>query len=337
MNIQQIYKPIFTVSIANRTLQLTREGTGFIFLSFAVGLGAINTGNNLLYLILAMCCSFIALSGTLSEITLKDLRVEAETHKELYAEDAYPITLKITNQKKLFPSFSLHFEIPSDPDYNFDNDSSTYVFHISPGKTVEKNLMFSPMKRGRLKINACNIVTSFPFGFFVKIKSTPIELQTIVYPPIRPCRIPIPAESSLEGTEGIKQVGDELNSLREFRPGDPISSVHWKASAKAGSLRVKEFSGSGKKSFSIFLNVLDPGSDNFISPELLDKRVVESASLVYHLIRRGHEVKLKTHDFDTDYGNSEAHLAHIMRYLALIGTAPTSSVKQGETGTRVTA
>ncbi len=53
----------FTFTLRNRTLQLTQEGLGFIVILFGVGLGAINTGNNLLYLILAMCCSFIVVSG----------------------------------------------------------------------------------------------------------------------------------------------------------------------------------------------------------------------------------------------------------------------------------
>lgn len=38
----------FTIALHNRTLQLTREGLGFIMILIGVGLGAINTGNNLL-------------------------------------------------------------------------------------------------------------------------------------------------------------------------------------------------------------------------------------------------------------------------------------------------
>ena len=104
MNIQEKYKPVFTVNLTNRTLQLTREGAGFIFLAFAVGIGAINTGNNLLYLILAMCCSFIVLSGILSEMTFRDIFIEAEVPKTLYAEDTYPLKMKVTNAKKRIPS-----------------------------------------------------------------------------------------------------------------------------------------------------------------------------------------------------------------------------------------
>lgn len=322
MNLLQTYKPVFTLTLANRTLQLTREGCGFIFLSFAVGVGAINTGNNLLYLILAMCCSFIALSGTLSEMTLKNIRIEAESQKELYAEDTYPLTLKIINTKKMVPSYSLHVELFPDPRHSFDRDQAIYIFHILPGKAVEKSLMFTPLKRGKLQIKSCQLATSFPFGFFVKMKSVPIHVQATVFPPVRPIQLPSSSESSLEGEGQSKQRGDELDSLREFRPGDAISSIHWKASARTGNLRVKEFSGSGHRSYTIFLNILDSDSESFVAPELIEMRVIESASLAYHLIRRGDEVKLKTHDFETGYGNSESHLAYIMKYLAFAGAEP---------------
>lgn len=320
MNIQETYKPVFTVSLANRTLKLTREGAGFIILAFAVGIGAINTGNNLLYLILAMCCSFIALSGILSEITLRDIWIEADVPKTLYAEDATPLTLTITNHKKRVPSYSLHIELPPDPDASFQTDDPIHIYQIAGGKTVKKNLAFTPLKRGYLNIGACRLTTSFPFGFFVKSKLIDIQVQAIVFPHIRKINFQSPADSSMEGQGGVKQTGDELSSLREYRPGDPISAVYWKASAKTGTLRVKEFSGGGHKSFTIYLNILDPQTGALVESEILENRIIESASLAYCLIRQGNEIKFKTHDFETEYGMSERHLESIMKYLALAGS-----------------
>ncbi len=313
---------MFTVSMANRTLQLTREGAGFIFLAFAVGIGAINTGNNLLYLILAMCCSFIALSGILSEMTLRDVGVEAHAPKTLYAEDVYPLTLSVVNHKKRIPSFSLHIELPPSPDLRFDIGEPVHIYYIAGGETIKKNLMFTPMERGYLNIKNCKLTTSFPFGFFVKSKLIDVRVQAIVFPPIRDINIPEPMDSSMEGQGGVKLSGEEISSLREFRPGDPISSVYWKASAKTGTLRVKEFAGGGHKSFTIYLNTIDPQTGNFVAPDILETRVVESASLAYCLIRNGNEVKFKTHDFATGYGISEPHLETILKYLALVGKEP---------------
>lgn len=56
-----------------------------------------------------------------------------------------------------------------------------------------------------------------------------------------------------------------------------------------------------------------------IDPEMMEKRVIEAASLVYHLIRRGSKVSLKTPDHQSPFGNSPAHLEKLMIYLSFSG------------------
>lgn len=321
MNQTNEHKPVFTVSFYNRTLHMTREGGGFIFLVFGVGLSAINTGNNLLYLILAMCCSFIAVSGILSEHTLRDISVQGSLPKKLYPGDAYPVHIQVHNGKKRLSSYSLYVDFPPDMLGRYQVEPPLYFFQIGPGATVEKTSMLTPRKRGPLRIRHVQLRTRFPFGFFIKTRMVPVAIETLVFPVIHHVELPDPTDLSEEGEGAIQQTGDDLYSLREFRPGDALSAVHWKSSAKTGSLRVKEFTHGGLHSFTLFLNVLDPETQNLVEPEILEQHVSETASLAYHLMRRGDEVRLKTHDFESPAGNSESHLESILTYLALVGTA----------------
>ena len=229
------YKPIFTLSYSNRILQVTREGGGFIFLLFGVGIGAINTGNNLLYLVLAMCCSFIAVSGVLSELTLKDIFIEISLPKAVYPDDSYPLHLKISNSKKTIPSYSLYVEFPQDPMGRYLIEHSAYTYEVSPQSSVDKSLIFVGLKRGPLHINKVHLKTSFPFGFFIKTKILPVSVDTLVFPVIKNVALPSPTEYSEEGEGTIGFAGDDLYSIREYRPGDPTASVHWKSSAKTGN------------------------------------------------------------------------------------------------------
>jgi uncharacterized protein (DUF58 family) len=313
------YKPIFTLSYFNRTLQVTREGGGFIFLLFGVGVGAINTGNNLLYLVLAMCCSFIAVSGILSEQTLKGVSVEASLPKAMYPDDSYPLHLKISNSKKTIPSYSLYVEFPLDPAGRYRIEQAAYAYQVPPQSSVDKSLMFVGLKRGPLHLRAVHLKTSFPFGFFVKIKTLPIAVETLIFPVIKNVALPSPTEYSEAGEGTIGLAGDNLYSIREHQPGDPMAAVHWKSSAKTGTLRVKEFSKGGLHNYTLFLNIIDPQTNVMVGPEALENRVTETASLAYHLIRRGDEVSLKTPEMQTPPGNTEAHLEHILKYLAKIG------------------
>ncbi len=313
------YKPVFTFSTRNRTLQVTREGIGFIILSFTIGIGAINTGNNLLYLILAMCCSFIAVSGILSELTLRGVSLEGFSNKSIYAKEASPIRIKLTNNKKWISSYSLRLIFPNSHQSGFEVDRDLYFFHVPVGHSIEKTVMVNANNRGALKIDQCELASSFPFGFFVKSKMVPLDINCIVFPEIRPVQLPGADQASIEGEGSIQPFGDEIFSLREFRPGDSMAAVHWKSSAKSDNLRVKEFLSGGKRNYTIFLNMTDPQTNQLVAKEELEKRVSESASLAFHLIRRGDDVSLKTHETETPFGNSQAHLESLMHYLAFAG------------------
>ncbi len=313
------YQPVFTFSYFNRTFQVTREGGGFIVLLFGVGLGAVNSGNNLLYLILAMCCSFIAVSGVLSEQAFKGISVQASLPKTIYPEDSYPLNLKISNSKKIIPSYSLHVEFPLDPRGRYRIGPSAYVYQLPPQSSVDRSLIFTGLQRGPARIPSVHLKTSFPFGFFVKTKTLPIHLETLIFPIIKEVILPSPEEYFQEGEGTIGLAGDDLYSIREYQPGDPMAAVHWKSSAKTGALRVKEFSKGGLHNYTLFLNILDPQTNAIVGPDVLENRVTESASLAYHLIRRGDEVSLKTPEMQTPSGNTEAHLETILKILTRVG------------------
>ena len=56
-----------------RQLRPTRAGWSFFALTFGVGFAALNTGNNLLYLVLSLMLAFLVLSGVLSESALRGI------------------------------------------------------------------------------------------------------------------------------------------------------------------------------------------------------------------------------------------------------------------------
>ncbi|MGK0179177.1 MAG: hypothetical protein ACI8PD_000969, partial [Nitrospinales bacterium] len=268
---------VYTLTLRNRTLSLTREGLGFILLLFGVGLGAINTGNNLLYLVLAMCCSFIAVSGVLSELSFRNLVVKAKGPAHLYCNETGTLDFKITNSKAWSPSFSIYILLPSDGRYSLEQPP--YFFFIPAGETLEKSALFSGNKRGPLQINSCLLATRFPFGFYYKTKTIPLNMDMVIFPTLHPVQLPPKNESIQEGEGTLQTRGEEIYAVREFRPGDSLNSVHWKSSAKTGNLRVKEFQSTSEQSYTVFLNVKEPGSNKTV--KVIEERVSKAASLIY--------------------------------------------------------
>src|SRR3990172_1019539 len=112
-----------------RTIRPTREGWWFMGASFAVGLAATNTGNNLLYLILAMMLSFVAISGILSEQTMRHLRLQRELPRRLFAGVPASFRVSLVNRKRRLPSYAVHL---SESDPAGDRTASHFLLKVAP-------------------------------------------------------------------------------------------------------------------------------------------------------------------------------------------------------------
>jgi uncharacterized protein (DUF58 family) len=315
-----LQKPPLTIRSRNRSLQIMREGVFFIIFIFAIGLGAIFTGSNLLYLVLAMCMSLLVVSGILSELAINKITVKNTLPSTVYAGDLFSICLKIANEKKYLSSYCLRVSPTLTDSVPLEGEIDSYLFHLPPKRNEEINLLVKSGKRGLLQIKGFQISTGFPFGFFRKTKFLPMADETIVFPFIQPVQLPFASDASQDEQGILRHQGDEIVALREYSEGDLINAVHWKSSAKTGNLRVKDFRTSGHQSFTIFLNLHDPQTSQQVPGPILEKRINEAASLTYNLIRKGNEVSLKTErQAQIPFGNSELHLERIMRFLACIG------------------
>ena len=80
----------------SRTLRMTAEGTRFLLFTLAIGIAAINTGNNLFYLILALMLSLVVISGLLSEQCLRRLEFQRHVPDLIMANDPATATLSIS-------------------------------------------------------------------------------------------------------------------------------------------------------------------------------------------------------------------------------------------------
>ena len=87
--------------------EFTREGGIYLGVIVVITVAALNTGNNLLFMILACLLAGILVSGVVSQIVLTGLELNLELPEHLFA--GLPTTLRLTlrNLKWAFPSFSI--------------------------------------------------------------------------------------------------------------------------------------------------------------------------------------------------------------------------------------
>ncbi len=316
----------------NREVKATREGYIFIGLILTVGIAAFNTGNNLLYLIMAMLFSTLLASFTLSEYSIAEIRLERKLPHHVNAGVQFAATYHLTNLKRILPSVNLLVED------HIEDQSIRVLFGMVAGRTTLRSaLRLWPIaqdrlpgnateevtipatlnRRGRLKWNRVTVSTLYPFGFFTKSKQVELPGQIVVYPWMEQIQDQPRSPHTPLGQvrRYVRGPGQELFGFREYRRGDNIRLVHWKTSARTGRLMVRQFERELERSvrLEIDLSSVRPSTDD----PARERSVSRAAGLASHYIHKGYRVRLEIRERGLDYGTGLDHLQRILHFLAL--------------------
>ena len=302
-------------SLFPRSLKITREGRWYIGALVLIGFAAINTGNNLLYLVVAMLLSLIIISGILSESTLRGLRVRRTLPTHAHQDKEVSLKMVVTNTKKKLPSYSFTIEeaIPKKDPKDFRSKIG-YVLKLDPASETTYFVKYRFKKRGRVKLTTLRIKTRFPFGLFIKGKLEETPGEIIVYPATKAVSATEDALAVQAGTLRIPKagIGVELHDLKEYRPGDDSRYIDWKASARARSVMRKEFEEESERKITVIFKNLDDRTKSF------EEAVTEAASLAKHYLEEDYSVALKTLSGTIAHAKGSVQLEEILHTLALI-------------------
>src|SRR5882672_7967724 len=151
------------MSKAKRPFRLTRGGWVFILYTIGIGAGAINTGNNLLYLAFGIFLGLILASGVLSDLSLWKLEATLQLPKSIHAGQAGFIPIQVINHKKWFPSIAVRVELVGTLR---GKPVTLQVFSpaIYSGEVFSGHFSWTPSQRGLFEIQSLRFSTKFPFG-----------------------------------------------------------------------------------------------------------------------------------------------------------------------------
>jgi uncharacterized protein (DUF58 family) len=300
-----------------RVLRPTREGWWFIGAAFALGLAATNTGNNLLYLLFAMLLGFITISGFLSEQTHRALEVRRILPGVVHAGTPAYFSLAVANRKRRAPSFSLHLE---EADPTTGDLRRHYLLRLGPGERAAWSYPLTFPRRGRHPLPGFRAWTRFPFGLFTKATRRRDRTEVLVLPAVRP--VPRSAAGAPWGSGDRPRPrpgrGSELHGLRDFRSGDDPRLIHWKSTARAGRLILRELEEEEARRVRLLVEDPPPGAPE----EAVERDITWVASLAAHWADRGVEVQLVLPDGETPWGSHPRHLRRILEALALFESRP---------------
>lgn len=208
--------------------------------------------------------------------------------REFYAND--PITVKVTLKRKFsFPLLLLMVEDCLSTELTeamAKKENKTFLY---PGfrKSCSFVYRIEKLPRGEHSFSGIRLIASDVLGFVQKEVQLEHNEKLLVYPAYGPWFYRSSAKQNFEqGTVSVTSQKQQDTTMavgiREYRPGDKLSWINWKVSAKRDEMMMKEFE--QRSSQDLFL-VLD------CSPQPLFELLVQfTASVAHATLQKGAKI-----------------------------------------------
>ena len=338
---------------------VTRAGIIYVVTVLLIGIAALNTGNNLLYIVVAVMLAAIVVSGFASALVLRNLELDIRLPEHVFAGRSMSARILLRNSRKWLPSFSANvvslekakpsrhwrwlpstFAVPRGrppekqwirlPDRQLRRlnekpappnifNGSAYFPYLPARASLISELELKFERRGRYQQERFGLATRFPFAFLTKTRRVPLAREVIVYPSVEPTDEFFEVLPLITGefASFMRGRGNDLYRIREYMPEDSARHVDWKASAKSGSLKVREFSREDERKLRI---VFDNPQVEAISAEAYEGAVALAASLGWHFTGENTDISFVTQ------GYRGADIYQFLEYLAVVQSQSLPSV-----------
>jgi uncharacterized protein (DUF58 family) len=203
----------------------TRTGMGFAVLLATMFIGALNYQNNAAILLTCMLGATLASSMLLTWRELHDLTLRSLHADHGFCGERLPLHLAFADDGRT--RAGLHVEM----------DELIQPAPLRAG-ACRATVTLPTTRRGWVPLPRLRLSTTVPFGLFRAWAWITPDQHVLIYP--RPFHnAPPPARN--DDPRDRMTGGDEFAGLHDYRPGDPIRHVAWKASAHHNGLLVREF------------------------------------------------------------------------------------------------
>lgn len=308
--------------------KLTREGIVYLAGIFVVAMAALNTGNNLLFMILGCLLAGVLISGWLSRLVLAGVDVHLELPEHIFAERSILAIAELQNTKPMAPSFSI--SLVSEEKSKSRKDVWTtpaprilqkpiYFPHIPHQQTLRQNIELTFPRRGVYRQDTLGLRTTFPFGFLQKTRKISSKIEAVVYPAVQPTEefyeiLPL-VSGELESYQSGR--GHDLYAIRDYQFNDSARHVDWKASARTGALQVREFAREDERRVMLaFDPYIDPNAKFEENAAQFEKAVAMCAGLAWHFYEINSMLEFRSAGFATPRVTAGEIIYDILRYLA---------------------
>ncbi|MDG5785916.1 DUF58 domain-containing protein [Evansella sp. AB-P1] len=210
------------------------------------------------------------------------------------------VEIKIIVKRK-WPFPFLYLSVSDEMDRKLKNltphKQMKMIFYPTLKRELEFTYAIPNLKRGEYVLKGVHLETSDMFGVFYKRKFIPLEESLLVYPNYHE----IERWSALENRETETRLSsfdfiEDITSVagaREYVPGDKLTSIDWKVTARSTKLMTKEFEEYTGQRFLVILNNHLPDVDSK-TLDAYEKSIELATSFIMHANRKQIQLGLWT-------------------------------------------
>jgi len=216
-------------------LSITRLGMEYLAAMLLVGVFAVNTGNNLLYLVFSLMVALFLVSGWVSRHAIQGLELERIEEGNIFARVRGGLRVRL---RDLAPVRMRALEL------RLEMEQGRVEPGFYPGGQAREDTLVvlhaTPERRGFCRLHGLELRTAYPFGFLEKAWRFPLDQQILILP--HPRAVALRPGPKGEALRPLPRPGiSSPEGARPFREGDPLSRVHWKRTAQRGAPWVRTF------------------------------------------------------------------------------------------------
>ena len=296
----QYLRPTRAAGRRRSSTALCREGWGYLVLVAAIFGLAVSRDVNLLFVLAGLLVGPLVFSWRLAVRTLDGLDVRRRVPHGICAGDLLVVNLDLSNPRRRTGSWTVVVQ-----------DQIQREGTTRPGEPLRPEVLFSYVpagqsstgvyrgrlpRRGRYRFGPLTLSTRFPFGLIRRTVVLEQPDALLVYP--RPGRLTrrwvVRHREAFEGSQRREQrygrMSGDFYGVRPWRQGDSRRWIHWRSSARHGTLVVRQFERFRSRDMAVLVDLwqpAEPAQPGLEHLENVELAVSFAATVVDDVCRRG--------------------------------------------------
>ena len=276
---------------------ICHEGAYYLTMLVVLFGGVMVSEANLLMVLAGMLCGPLLMGWRLMAVSMKRLDAKRTVPHGVCAGDLLVVNVSLTNKRHRMASWA----VAAEDRLRRENMSgrrhtirpTVYFSHVPSGETRDQAYRGRLLERGRYVFGPIKVSTRFPFGLFRRTITFPDTDILTVYPRLGRLTRTWAAQQ-LEAFEGLQRrqqqhsrSSGDYYGVREWQSGDSLRRIHWRSSARHGTLIVRQFEPHRNRDVAVLVDLWQPDKPDTEALQNVELAVSFAATVVADVCRKG--------------------------------------------------